>query len=181
VTAFVPSFIHAIGENATARVEEGSDPRRLDHVWITMRTSTAHTLTIAVNTSSLRSRDAGFDSRVRLGILREQWEGLPSPIFEPWQTFDYANIEKSSNIYYEPYERVALEALLLGFTQRAIRIEVWGMTYERHHQLGVHQIHSRRPSSAVPQEILARDGALRFYFSEAQETVLCLFKFCGQP
>jgi hypothetical protein len=44
----------------------------------------------------------------------------------------------------------------------------------------LHQIHSRRASSAVPEDLRGRDGAVRFYFDEDQRSELALLKFSGQ-
>ena len=46
---------------------------------------------------------------------------------------------------------------------------------------GIHQLHSRRGSHAVPKDHLGRDGAVQFYFAESQRSELLLFKFAGQP
>jgi hypothetical protein len=58
-------------------------------------------------------------------------------------------------------------------------IEAWGAPYHRA-QPGLHQIHSRRASSAVPEDLRGRDGAVRFYFDEDQRSELALLKFSGQ-
>ncbi|MEO8353939.1 MAG: hypothetical protein ABI680_19600, partial [Chthoniobacteraceae bacterium] len=97
---------------------------------------------------------------------------------EPGQ--DYALIEATMNVFYEHYEQAALADLLIERAKRAVRAEVWGDLYAQDH-LGVHQIHSRRASCAVPLDVKNRDGALQLYYSEENESELFLFKFCGQP
>jgi hypothetical protein len=58
-------------------------------------------------------------------------------------------------------------------------IEAWGVPYHRA-QPGLHQIHSRRASNAVAEDLRGRDGAVRFYFDEDQRVELALLKFAGQ-
>lgn len=176
----LPRLLHAVGEAPVARVEDARHEERIDHVWITMQVGLPAPLTISVNTYSLRSQEAGFDPRVRVGLVRGHWNTLPTPIIEPCDGFDYAKIEEQANVYYEPYERIALEALLLDLTQRSLRIEAWGTSYRQHRRLGLHQIHSRRASSAIHEEMRNADGALRFHFHEDCATTLLLLKFCGQ-
>jgi len=137
-------------------------------------------LVVSVNTQSKRNRDAGFDPRVRLGILRGSWEHLPPRGMGRCQGFDYAEIEEGANIFYEHHTRESLEDLLLETTSRAILLEVWGAPYHSRWKPGIHQIHSRRASCAVAEDIRNLDGALQFYFREEQRTELFLFKFCGQ-
>ena len=75
-----------------------------------------------------------------------------------------------------PLERPALERLLIDAAHRAICVEAWGEFYIRAH-IGVHQIHSRRASHAVPREVIGQDGAIRFYFRESNTSEMMLFKF----
>ncbi len=175
-----PDFVHAVGGDLQARSEDHPNPEFIDHVWITMETGSPDRLTVAVNTLSRRNRDAGFDPRVRLGILRGTWQHLPGRGVVRWQGFDYEEIEAGANLFFEHYERSALEELLLSTSARAILLEVWGAPYHHRRHPGIHQIHSRRASCAVPENIRNLDGALQFSFAEEQETALFLFKFCGQ-
>ena len=73
-----------------------------------------------------------------------------------------------------------METLLTQKAGAAILMEVWGDIYVHNHA-GVHQIHSRRASCAVDQDIVGRDGALKFYYREEQASEMLLLKFCGQP
>ena len=125
-------------------------------------------------------RLAGFDPRIRVGLNRGTWTLLPSQGAEICPANDYAEIEARSNVFYEHYERKALEYLLMDRCEVACLIEVWGAPYHRRVQ-GVHQIHSRRASCAVPEDITRRDGALKFYYEPGRVTEHFLFKFCGQP
>jgi hypothetical protein len=92
---------------------------------------------------------------------------------------DYGVLEAEQAIQYVPTDRPALERLLLAKGRRAMFAEAWGQFYVRAH-LGVHQIHSRRASLAVPRDHVGQDGALRFYFDSGVCEML-LFKFAGQP
>ncbi|MEO8205022.1 MAG: hypothetical protein ABI615_02500 [Chthoniobacterales bacterium] len=173
-----PTFVHGIGKSIQAQVEFTSDSRRLDHVWIRMDTGVGFPIRISVNTLSKWNRDAGFDSRVRVGIVSDVWETPPPLTFEKWEHFDYAEIEGTANVFYEYYERDALEKFLLGRCLRARFLEVWGMTYGPR-KPGIHQIHCRGASCAIPTSIKGQDGALQFYYPD-QKWELVLFKFCGQ-
>lgn len=177
---FAAPLVHAVGSDLRATVEFHRDPSHIDHVWITMDIGRPDRLTVSVNTFSRRNHDAGFDPRIRLGLLRDNWSLLPPRGVEARPGFDYAAYEAVSNIFYEHYQREKLEELLLLTSREAILLEAWGSPYSRKRRPGLHQVHSRRASCAVSEDILNRDGALRFYFPDRSST-LFLFKFCGQP
>lgn len=163
-----------------AEIEYSPDPDRIDHVWLALALDHAAQMRAALNTLSRRNRDAGFESRVRVGILRSTCGQLPEPgIFECGR-FDYADIEKQTNIFYEYHNQKEMETLLVEKSGRAILAEIWGDIYAHRH-VGIHQIHSRHASCAVAEDIAGRDGALKFYYAEENACELLLFKFCGQP
>lgn len=177
---FAAPFIHAVGGELRATVEFHRDPSHVDHVWITMDVGLPDRLTVSINTFSRRNHDAGFDARIRLGLHRENWTTLPPRGVEPQSGLDYADHEASANIFYEHYQREKLEDLLLLTSHEAILLEAWGSPYFRKGRPGLHQVHSRRASCAVSDDIRNLDGALRFYLPDRSST-LFLFKFCGQP
>lgn len=179
--ATLPDFVQAVGGDLRARLEEHPNPDYVDHVWISMDVGDLDRLIVSVNTQSKRNMAAGFDARVRVGVLHGQWKHLPPRGIRRCPAFDYAEIEKSANIYFEHHTRAALEELLLDTSSRSILLEAWGSPYHHKGQAGIHQIHSRRASCAMPEDVFNRDGALQFYFLEDQKTELFLFKFCGQP
>ncbi len=179
-TALDWPFVHATGDSLSATIESHPNPEQVDHVWIRMDVGIGQLLTIAVNTISFRNRDAGFDPRVRVSFLRGTWTQGPLPGIERCHGFDYQSVESHANLYYEPMERPDLETLLLSTTARATFLEAWGVPYHHRTRPGLHQIHSRRASCAVAEDIQKRDGALQFYFPD-HTTSLFLFKFCGQP
>lgn len=160
----------------SAKIEYAADPRKVDHVWIMV--DCGERMRIAVNTLSLRNKDAGFDARVRVGVIRSHFEKLPHQGVYPCAGLDYRELESTHNVFYEFYEQPLLEDLLLAKTERALFLEAWGEVY-RHNHFGLHQVHCRWTSCAVPEDIRNRDGALRFYFSD-RTTETLLFKFCGQ-
>jgi len=172
-------FVHVVGDSLQAQVEDADEEHKVDHVWITIDPGLPFRLLLAVNTLSTKNRDAGFDPRLRIGLVRGEWELLPPRGVQPCDGFDYGEIEKANNVYYEPHEKEDMEAILLDASARAVMLEAWGTPYHRH-RTGLHQIHSRRASCAVAREIFNRDGALRFYYPGHQTTELFLFKFCGQ-
>lgn len=178
--AYAP-FTRAVGDALGATVEAHENPERIDHVWITMNVGLPARLLVSISTSSKRSRDAGFDPRVRVARLRSRWESLPPLGWEKFPSLDYQALEKDANVFYEHLDRPPLENMLVSRASQAVRLEVWGTPYHRKTQPGIHQIHSRRASSAVAEDMYGRDGALRFYFAADQVAELFLFKFCGQP
>lgn len=171
-------LLWAAGRILDAEVEFHVNPDQVDHVWI--RLDVGRPILVAVNTLSRRNLVAGFDPRIRVGSVREVWSELPRAGFEPYESFDYGAIEAERNVFFEHYEREDLEALLLGLARDAALLEVWGAPYRQRHE-GLHQIHSRRRSCAVAEDIVGRDGALKFYFAKENVSLLLLFKFCGQP
>jgi hypothetical protein len=163
-----------------AEIEFNTDPARIDHVWITLELDHAAKMRAALNTISRRNRDAGFEQRIRVGIQQSTYEKVPEyGVFE-CEGLNYADIESGANIFYEYRTQKEMEALLIEKSNRAIMAEIWGDIYEHSH-IGIHQIHSRRTSCAVAEDIVGRDGALKFYYAEENAAELLLFKFCGQP
>jgi hypothetical protein len=171
-------LIKVTGRILGAEVEKHQRPDYVDHVWI--RVHAGEEVLVSVNTSSRKNQLAGFDPRIRVGLIRGTWTTLPPSGAEICPANDYAEIEARSNVFFEHYDRKPLEGLLLDRCARACRLEVWGAPYHQRVP-GVHQVHSRRASCAVPEDLRGRDGALRFYFESEQATELLLFKFCGQP
>ncbi|CAN5398734.1 hypothetical protein BH20VER3_BH20VER3_10740 [soil metagenome] len=115
---------------------------------------------------------------MRVGVLSGPWANLPENGVFPMARLDYADLEDSQPIVYEPMERPALEESLRGKTERAICVEGWGAIYLRD-RLGIHQVHSRRASCSVRTDHIGRDGAIRFYFPNRWAEMV-LFKYCGQ-
>lgn len=177
---FLPDvpLVRVTGRILGAEVEEHANPGEIDHLWI--RLHAGEEVFISVNTSSKRNRLAGFDPRIRVGLIRGNWVHMPPYGVEIVASNSYAEIESRSNVFFEHKEREELEEMLMDRCRRACLLEVWGAPY-RHRMQGVHQIHSRRASCAVAEDIVGRDGALRFYYESEQATEHFLFKFCGQP
>ena len=140
---------------------------------------TGEPLRIALSTHSRQNAAAGFDPRLRIGIVPSVWKELPPPGLLKSPGLDYRQIEAGSLVTFAEYDRPSLEALLTDKTRRAIFIEAWGELYVRTHQ-GIHQVHSMRASCSVLRDFVGRDGAIRFYFPDGT-TELLLFKYCGQP
>ena len=174
-----PKFVHVTGVPYTVEVEQSEDPLRVDHVWITLEVPPFGRIRTAINTLSRFNRDAGFDSRVRLGIVAGTWEEKPENGLLEERGQDYAMIEAALPVTYEFHETAVLAELLVAKAKSAVRAEVWGELYAQEN-LGVHQIHSRRASCAVTRDIKGRDGALKLYYAD-NTSELFLFKFCGQP
>jgi hypothetical protein len=76
-------------------------------------------------------------------------------------------------------EREALFNLLNERAKRAVRAELWGELYASE-TLGIRQIHCRRTSHGFADDTRNRDGALKFYYADANAAELFLFKFDGQ-
>ena len=172
-------FVHVRGVPYTVTHEVAENPDDADHIHLTMEVPPFGRLRAAVNTFSRLNRAAGFDSRIRMGIVPAPYEKKPEPGLEELPGQDYAQLEAILPIAYESYDREPLAALLMEKMKRAVRAEVWGELYAREH-LGIHQIHSRRASCAVALDLRNRDGALKLYYPDGLSELL-LFKFCGQP
>jgi hypothetical protein len=172
-------FVHGAGAPIAFAAEIDKVASNIDHFWITIQLDTGASLRIALSTYSRQNAAAGFDPRMRLGVIASGWSELPAAGLLTCAGLDYRAIEAATPVTYVEYERPALEALLTEKTGRAIFLEAWGELYVRNH-LGIHQVHSRRASCSMLKEFLGRDGAIRFYFREAAAEML-LFKYCGQP
>jgi hypothetical protein len=172
-------FVVVAGELVDYAAETGSDPVNIDHFWITIRTGDPGLLRIAINTFSRDNAAAGFDPRIRVGIVASTWSALPAAGVFKCHGLDYAEIESKGVVTFAEYERPALEQLLAEKIRRAIFIEAWGELYARDH-LGIHQVHSQRASCSMRKDYQGRDGAIRFYFGEDSTAEMLLFKYCGQ-
>jgi hypothetical protein len=172
-------YVHVAGEVATVAVENDPDPRKIDHVWLTLNAGEFGRVQIALSTCSRQSAAAGLDPRVSLGVLATTWQELPAAGLAAAAGLDYAVLEGQQRIDYVAMDRPAIERLLLTKARRSIFAEAWGEFYVRAH-IGVHQIHSRRASLAVTRDYIGQDGALRFYF-EPDVCEMLVFKFAGQP
>ena len=171
-------LVHAAGIPIAFAAETDHVPANIDHFWITIGIGSGEPIRIALSTHSRQNAAAGFDPRMRVAIVASVWTELPPPGLVKSQGLDYRQVEATSSMTYTEYDRPALETLLTEKTGRAIFIEAWGELYERNH-LGIHQVHSMRASCSVLRDFIGRDGAIRFYFSDAR-TELLLFKYCGQ-
>lgn len=172
-------LVHVAGTPISFAAEIDRVPANIDHFWITLGTGTGEPIRLALSTHSRQNAAAGFDPRMRVGIVPSTWNELPVAGLAKSTGLEYHALENTLPITYVEYERSALELLLTAKTRDAILIEAWGELYVRTH-LGIHQIHSMRASCSVLRDHLGRDGAIRFYFAEEAQTELLLFKYCGQ-
>jgi hypothetical protein len=163
----------------TVAVEESDDPLKIDHVYLNVEVPPFGRLRVAINTLSRLSRDAGFDPRLRVGIIRSTFTEKPSPSLEECAGLDFAKQEEKHGVTYQIYEQAELQEMLVTKMKAAIRAEIWGELYARDH-LGIHQIHCRRAGKAMPVDMQNRDGALKLYFAQDNATEAYLFKFDGQ-
>ena len=86
---------------------------------------------------------------MRVGIIKSTYTEKPSPGLEECAGLDYAKQEEKHNVFFETYERLALTEMLVTKMKLAIRAEILGELYAIDH-IGIHQVHSRRASCAVP-------------------------------
>lgn len=169
------------GDVVTARIEDTAQPENIDHVWFSVDIGSRLPVEVSINTRSLKNALAGFDPRIRAGVVRGSWSVLPGRGVRAMpEGFEYAVVEQSENVFYEHLARSQMEDLLVTTSERCLRLEVWGMPYH-HRRPGIHQIHSRRSSCAVASNVVGFDGGLKFYFAEQHATEMWMFKFCGQP
>jgi hypothetical protein len=175
-----PKFVHVRGIPYNAVVEESEDPLKIDHVYLNLEAPPFGRLRISINTLSRLNRDAGFDGHVRVGIIRSTYTDKPAPGLEECAGLDYTKHEEKHLVTYKTYERVPLTEMLVAKMKLAVRAEVWGELYATDH-IGVHQIHSRRASSAVSTDLKGRDGAFKLYYPQDNLAEAFLLKFSGQP
>jgi hypothetical protein len=173
-------FVHVAGVPIAFAAEVDRVPANIDHFWITLGIGSEEPIRLALSTHSRQNAAAGFDPRVRVGIVASTWRELPAAGMTAWRGLDYQEIEAAGAITYIEHERPALETLLAQKTERCIFIEAWGELYVRNH-LGIHQLHSRRASCSVVTNFVGRDGAIRFYYGGDATAEMLLFKYCGQP
>lgn len=175
-----PKFVHVIGVPYAVDREVAEDPANSDRLWLTIEAPPFGRLRASVNTTSRLCSDAGHDPRVRVAIVPSTWEEKPTPGLSEDKGQNYSKIEAAFGATYELMEREALADLLAERAKRAVRAEVWGDLYAQEH-LGVRQLHCRRASSAVSEDLRNHDGALKLYYAEGNTAELFLFKFAGQP
>lgn len=168
-----------VGEVSGFSVENSQREENIDHVFVEVNAGLQSPVTLSLNTLSFRNRVAGHDPRIRLGTLSWRWTHLPARGLYPLEFFDYDTVELIENVEYRVLDRTAMEEYFALRCANCRRIEAWGVPY-RHAQPGLHQIHSRRASASVAEDLRGRDGAVRFYFDEGQRTELALLKFSGQ-
>src|SRR5215203_4586435 len=97
-------YVRAAGEVASVIVETDADIRKVDHVWVQIRAGEFGRLQISLSTYSRQSRAAGFDPRVRVGIITSRWSELPSPEVRVTTPLDYARLEAAQRVDYVSYE-----------------------------------------------------------------------------
>jgi hypothetical protein len=172
-------YAHVVGTLTKVEMEVSGVPDRADHVLLTLGVTPCGPVLLSVNTLSRLNRNASFDPRVSVAIVKTSYAGMPEPFIEEAMGLDYATVEAQFHPRWESYERDPLAELLMAKARVALRIEAWGEIYRAQH-LGLHQIHSRRASCAVKTDVIGHDGALRFYLPDGHAEMF-LFKFCGQP
>jgi hypothetical protein len=172
-------LVHLAGTPIAFAAEIDRVPANIDHFWITIGIGAGEPVRVALSTHSRKNAAAGFDPRMRVGIVASTWSELPAPGLVKSPCLDYQALERKTPTTYVEYERPRLELFLTDKVKRAIFIEAWGELYLRVH-VGIHQVHSMRASCSVARDLIGRDGAIRFYFPDGTAEML-LFKYCGQP
>ena len=70
--------MHVAGEPISFAAEIDQVVSNIDHFWITVRIGKAGSLRIALSTHSRQNAAAGFDPRVRVGMIASTWLELPA-------------------------------------------------------------------------------------------------------
>ncbi len=175
-----PKFVRVTGVPYVVEIPPASDPTEADHIWVTLEVPPLGRIRTVINTVSKLSRNAGHDPRMRVSIQHSTWTEKPQTGLIESEGQSYSLLEKGNHVTYKEYEQADLAAILAARVKSAIRAEVWGDLYARDH-LGVRQVHSRRASKAVTDDLVGRDGALKLFYPEGNDAELFLFKFYGQP
>jgi hypothetical protein len=132
-----------------------------------------------INTVSRLNELAGLKPEVRLGLQTVPWEEKPETGLTESSVMSYSAVDVAHAMEYQDYDSASLGNMLVERARTAVRMEVWGDLYASDH-LGVRQIHSRRASATVKEDLSGRDGALRLYYPDNRSEIF-LFKFHGQP
>jgi len=174
-----PKFVHVTGVPYTVEQRPEDDPAKVDVIWLTVEAPPFGRLRASINTTSQLNREGGFEPIIRVGTVKSTWTEKPPPglVEDPGQ--DYAKIDAAFKVVYQPMEREELFNLLNERAKRAVRAELWGELYASE-TLGIRQIHCRRASRGSAVDTRNRDGALKFYYADANAAELFLFKFEGQ-
>ena len=175
----VTPMARVVGTVQNFAIEKAAREENVDHVYATVDAGLPLPVTLSLNTLSFRNRVAGHDPRIRLGTLRWRWTHLPSRGLYPLEFFDYDTVELLENVEYRVLDRGGMEEYFALHCANCRLIDAWGVPYHRTHP-GLHQIHSRRASASVFNDLRGNDGAVRFYFDEDQRVELALLKFAGQ-
>ncbi len=170
-------FVHVTGVPYSA--ELSPVPEQPEQVWITLEAPPYGRIRAVINTVSRLNSEAGASPHVRVGVQKDPWTEKPETGLVEVEGMNYSAVEAIAPLVYEELPQATLGEMLLTKAKAAVRVEVWGDLYARDH-LGIRQIHSRRASTAVRDDLAGRDGALRLYYPDnISETFL--FKFHGQP
>ncbi len=171
----------AVGRPVHWEVERARDQALVDHVWITLDIDGGIGLVRAsVSTKSRRNELAGFDGRVRIGILPDFGAREPVEGFYFADGLDYGRLDRELLGGYETCDKALAERKVIERVAAAALVEVWGHPYIQRH-LGIHNIHSMRRSCSVEEDRVGSDGGLRFHYGGDRPAEYLLIKFCGQP
>ncbi len=174
-------FYHVNGRPVHWERERAPTSEQIDHIWITIDVKPVGLVRAAISTESARSRAAGVDPRVRIGLLTRDSKPAKKEFFKPAKGLDYAKIEQENPVEFQWYRKAEAEKLLLDIAARASQLEIWGHAYMNRH-LGIHNIHSLRPSCAAAEDDDDGDGAMLIHSTNPnQRPQLLMLKFCGQP
>ncbi len=69
-------IVHAAGTPIAFAAEIDRVPANIDHFWITIGLGTGDPIRVALSTHSRQNAAAGFDPRLRLGIVASTWTGI---------------------------------------------------------------------------------------------------------
>ncbi len=151
----------------------------VDHIWVSVRVSQTSVLVVTLNIFSKRNADAGFDSRIWVGRIRQDVLEDPEPGIVLGESLDYRQIESSNTVFYEALDQSDLETLILSRISPGNFVKAWGYLFGQPFR-GLHQVHCRWASCAVKEHLTGRDGAVAIYETGGGFRELLLFKFCGQ-
>jgi hypothetical protein len=179
IRSSAPKFVHVTGVPYAIEQRPVDDPAKADVIWLTVEAPPFGRLRASINTTSQLNRDGGFEPKIRVGTVKSSWTEKPPPglVEDPGQ--DYAKIDAAFKVEYRTMDRDELFTLLNERAKKAVRAELWGELYASE-TLGIRQIHCRRASRGSKTDTRNRDGALKFYYADANAAELFLFKFDGQ-
>jgi hypothetical protein len=98
-------LVHLVGSPIAFAAEIDRIPANIDHFWITIDLAKSEPIRVSLSTHSRQNAAAGFDPRIRVGIIASSWSELPAAGVVKSPGLDYRTIEGVSPVSFLAYDR----------------------------------------------------------------------------